>query len=182
MRDTHLDTIETPQTVHEQPKTQKPGELVFAGLVTAASLFLLWSAYGISGFKSLSSPGVVPMATTAVMVVTALIILIRTARRPRNAELTLKADIVPVRVIAFIVMLALVGLAFKPLGFLPTAAIFLVIAMKYLGEKGWLHTITIAIGSLIGVWIVFRLVFTVLLPTGFVPEAEIIQFFRNLIF
>jgi putative tricarboxylic transport membrane protein len=30
------------------------------------------------------------------------------------------------------------------------------------------------------IWLVFRLVFTVLMPPGIVPEAKILQFFRNL--
>ena len=34
---------------------------------------------------------------------------------------------------------------------------------------------------LIVVWLIFRIVFTVLMPAGIVPEGEIIQVFRNLI-
>ena len=30
------------------------------------------------------------------------------------------------------------------------------------------------------IWLVFRIVFTVLMPAGIVPEAEFIQIFRNL--
>jgi hypothetical protein len=39
----------------------------------------------------------------------------------------------------------------------------------------------VALGSLILIWIVFRVVFTVLLPSGILPEAEFIQFFRSLL-
>ena len=55
-------------------RTRRPGEGVFTLVLAAISLFLLWSAYGISGFEALSSPGALPMATAATMVVTALII------------------------------------------------------------------------------------------------------------
>ena len=48
--------------------TRRPGELVFNLFLFLASLFLFYSAYGISGFEALSSPGMVPMATTAVMI------------------------------------------------------------------------------------------------------------------
>ena len=61
----------TPGSYIEQ---RRPGELGFSVFLTLASLFLLYNAYGISGFKALSSPGSVPMATTLVMAVSAFIV------------------------------------------------------------------------------------------------------------
>ena len=159
---------------------RRPGELGFAIFLTLASLFLLYSAYGISGFKALSSPGSVPMATTLVMAVSALIVALRTARLSRVAHETLSKDILPVMVILFIGFLIIFGLLLKPLGFVLTAALFLIVAIKVLARKGWGYTLFVALGSLVVVWIVFRVVFTVLLPAGILPEAEFIQFFRNL--
>jgi hypothetical protein len=54
-----------------EPDRRRPGELGFALALVAASLALLWNAYGIAGFEALSSPGAIPMATSFVMVVTA---------------------------------------------------------------------------------------------------------------
>ncbi|HAV07647.1 MAG TPA: tripartite tricarboxylate transporter TctB family protein, partial [Rhodobacteraceae bacterium] len=45
---------------------------------------------------------------------------------------------------------------------------------------GWLWVVTVALSSLLVIWLIFRIVFTVLMPAGVVPEAEIIQVFRNL--
>lgn len=159
---------------------RRPGELGFAIFLTLASLFLLYSAYGISGFKALSSPGSVPMATTLVMVVSAVIVALRTSRLSRVAHETLSKDILPIMVILFIGFLIIFGLLLKPLGFVLTAALFLIVAIKVLARKGWGYTLTVALGSLVVIWIVFRVVFTVLLPAGILPEAEFIQFFRNL--
>jgi putative tricarboxylic transport membrane protein len=159
---------------------RRPGELGFAIFLTIASLFLLYSAYGISGFEALSGAGSVPMATTLIMAVSALIVALRTARLNKVAHETLAKDIMPVMVILFIGFLVVFGLLLKPLGFVLTAALFLTVAIKVLSRKGWGYTLTVALGSLVVIWIVFRVVFTVLLPAGILPEAEFIQFFRNL--
>lgn len=160
---------------------RRPGELSFAVFLSVASLFLLYSAYGISGFESLSAPGAVPMATTLVMAISALVVTVRTAQRPLVSTETLGKDILPPKVVVFIGFLILFGLLLKPLGFVLTAAIFLVVAIKLLAHKGWSYTLAVALGSLVIIWIVFRVVFTVLLPAGLLPEAEFIQFFRNLV-
>ena len=159
---------------------RRPGELGFAIFLTLASLYLLFEAYGISGFEALSAPGAIPMATTAVMAVSALIIVIRTAPLPRVTSESIRQDILPMLVIAFIALLIVFGLLLKPLGFLPTALLFLVASIKLLARKGWGYTIAVSVGSLVLIWIVFRVVFTVLLPAGIVPEAEFLQFLRNI--
>lgn len=159
---------------------RRPGELGFAIFLTIASLFLLYHAYGISGFKALSGAGSVPMATTFVMVISALIVALRTSRQERVAGETLAKDILPVLVITFIGFLIVFGLLLKPLGFVLTAALFLTVSIKVLARKGWGYTLVVSLGSLVVIWIVFRVVFTVLLPAGVLPEAEFIQFFRNL--
>jgi putative tricarboxylic transport membrane protein len=54
------------------------------------------------------------------------------------------------------------------------------VSIKVLARKGWGYTLAVSLGSLVVIWIIFRVVFTVLLPAGILPEAEFIQFFRNL--
>jgi hypothetical protein len=158
---------------------RRPGELIFGALMVIGSLVLLWNAYGISGFEALSAPGTVPMATTAVMVVTSAIILLRDLRLPRVAGESMAKDILPGVVLIIALMLVAYGFLLQPLGFLPTSALFLIAALKLLARRGWLWTVSISIGSLLLVWIIFRIVFSVLMPAGIVPEAELIQAFRN---
>lgn len=159
---------------------RRPGELVFAGLMLLASLGLLISAYGISGFEALSGAGSVPMATTFVMVVASFVVLLKTAKLPLDRAETLARDILPPTVVLFAAALVLYGILLKPLGFLPTSALFLIVAIKYLAKRGWLWTLGVSLGSLIAIWLIFRIVFSVLMPAGILPEAEFIQFFRDL--
>ena len=159
---------------------RRPGELGFAVFLTLASLYLLYDAYGISGFEALSAPGAIPMATTFVMAISAAIIVVRTAPLPKVTSESFRNDILPFLVVAFIGLLIVFGILLKPLGFLPTALLFLIVAIKLLAKRGWGYTLAVSIGSLVVIWIVFRVVFTVLLPAGIVPEAEFLQLIRNI--
>ena len=145
-----------------------------------ASAVLLWQAYDIAGFRRLSSPGAIPMAATGAMLVCAVLVLWQTARRPRTTDETLRIAVFPSPVILMAVMLLAYGLLLKPLGFLPTSALFLFAAIKLLSGRSLLFSATVALLSLALIWLVFRLVFTVLMPPGIVPEAEIVQVFRNM--
>ncbi len=160
--------------------SRRPGELVFTILMTLGSAALLWNAYGIAGFEALSSPGAIPMATAGVMLISSLIILVKTAKLKLVETETLTKDILPWLVLTMFVLLVAFGVALKPLGFIPTAAIFLILSMKLMARRSWPVTIVIALGSLVVIWLIFRIVFTVLLPAGIVPEAEFIQMFRAL--
>lgn len=163
-----------------EPDKRRPGELVFAAVMLIASLVLLWNAYGIAGFEALSSPGAIPMATSFVMLVTAAIVVVKTARLPLDLTETVARDILPPVVLIFAALLIAYGLLLRPLGFLPTSALFLIVAIKLLSKRSWGWTVLISVSSLIGIWLIFRIVFSVLMPAGIVPEAEFIQFFRNL--
>lgn len=160
---------------------RRPGEALFAVFLVAASAALLWSAYGISGFRALSAPGSVPMATTAVMLGASLVVLIRTLRLPKITSETVTRDVLPLTVIVLALMLVAYGVLLQPLGFLPTSALFLIGAIKFLSRRSWRFTLIVALSSLVIIWLVFRIVFTVLMPPGLVPEAEFIQIFRDLL-
>ncbi|MCA2013542.1 tripartite tricarboxylate transporter TctB family protein [Cereibacter sphaeroides] len=162
------------------PEFRRPGELAFAVFLALASAGLLFSAYDIAGFRALSSPGAIPMATTAAMLVTALLVLWKTARQPKTGDETLRIAVFPASVIAMAVLLIGYALLLKPLGFLPTSALFLFIAIKLLSGRSIVFTGVVTLASVIGIWLIFRIVFTVLMPAGIVPEAEIIQIFRDL--
>lgn len=159
---------------------RRPGEAAFAVVLLLGSLALLWNAYGISGLQALSAPGTVPMVTTFVMVLTSGIVLARTLRLPRSDGETVARDILPLRIVLFVGLLVAYALAPKPLGFLPTSALFLLLSVRFLSGRGWGWSLAVSAGSLLVIWLVFRIVFTVLLPAGIVPEAEFIQIFRDL--
>ncbi|KJZ18514.1 tripartite tricarboxylate transporter TctB family protein [Loktanella sp. S4079] len=162
---------------------RRPGELVFAAFLVLASIGLLHSAYGIEnpfGPNGLSAPRSIPLAATFAMVVSAAIVLFKTAKLPLDRAETLAKDILPPMVLLFALMLVIYGALMQPLGFLPTSGLFLFIAIKLLAKRSLLWTATVSLGSLIVIWLIFRIVFSVLMPAGIVPEAEFIQFFRDL--
>ncbi|WP_068111741.1 tripartite tricarboxylate transporter TctB family protein [Tropicimonas marinistellae] len=162
---------------------RRPGELAFAAFLLLASLGLLWSAFGIEnpfGPNGLSSPRSIPVATTLAMAVAAAIVFLTTVRLPLDNAESFAKDILPGVVLLFVVFLVAYGLLLRPLGFLPTSALFLVASIKILAKRGWLWTLGVSLGSLLVIWLIFRIVFTVLMPAGIVPEAEFIQFFRGL--
>ncbi|MCA8880791.1 MAG: tripartite tricarboxylate transporter TctB family protein [Rhodobacteraceae bacterium] len=163
------------------PDMRRPGEAVFDAVILVASLALLWSAYDISGFEALSAPGTVPMMTTLVMVITAGLVLYRSIRLPIDGRETVKHDILPFYVIVLTLLLVGYAVLLVPLGFLPTSALFLILAIKLLWQRSWLVTFGVSAFALVLIYLVFRIVFTVLMPTGIVPEAEMIQWIRNLL-
>lgn len=162
------------------PEKRKPGEMAFAIFLALASLYLFYNAFGISGFTALSGAGAIPMATTFAMGVAAIITLWRTARLPVDPAMTFKSDILPIRVAVIAAFLILYAIALKPIGFLPTSAVFLIASIKYLGRRSWMFSIGIGLFSLFAIYLVFRIVFTVLMPAGIVPEGEMLAFIRNL--
>ena len=168
-----------PEGALPEPGTRRPGETLFAILFVALSAVLLWQAYGISGFDALSGPGTVPMATTAVMVLTAGLVLAQTLRRPLDPGETVRQDILPAAVLLVAAMIGAYAALLVPLGFLPTSALFLIAAVKLLGRRGWAFTLAVSLGSLLIVYLVFRIVFTVLMPAGIVPEGQMLQWVRD---
>lgn len=163
------------------PSLRRPGEATFAAFFVTLSLVMLWAAHDISGFAALSAPGSVPMATTLVMAVTSILVLARTLRRPADPAGSLRRDVLPAVLLIMAGMLLGYALLLRPFGFLPTSALFLIAAIKLLSRRGWGFTLATSLGSLLAIYLVFRIVFTVLMPAGIVPEGQMIQWFRDLI-
>lgn len=159
---------------------RRPGETLFMAILAAVSLVLLWSAYTISGFGELSAAGTMPMVFTAVMSVTAIADLVRTIRKKRMSDETVARDILPLTVVAVILLIAGYALLLKPVGFLPTSVVFLFLAISLLSRRGPFFAAWTTLVSVALIYVIFRLVFTVLMPEGIVPEGEIIAAVRNL--
>ena len=160
---------------------RRPGEALFAGFFLLLGLVMLWSAYGISGLGQLSAPGTVPMATTLVMALTAGVVLVSTLRRAPDRHESLRRDILPGLILLMVGLLALYAALLVPLGFLPTSLLFLIAAIKLLSGRGWGFAILVALLSLVVIYLIFRIVFTVLMPPGIVPEGQILQWVRDLL-
>lgn len=165
---------------------RRPGEATFAVLMLIFSLAALYQAYRISGFSALSSPGSFPMAAASIMTVAALVSLLNTlatpaaSRQGRSLAGAFLHEITPKVVILFVAVIAVFAATLETLGFLLAAYLFLTVSIWLLYRRGPLVSLLVALGAVIGVYIVFRLVFKVVLPEGLVPEREIMAWIEDL--
>lgn len=150
-----------------------PGEIVFVILLLAFSAFLLWSAYGISGFESLTAAGTYPMVTTGVMLLSGIVILFQSLKTPREdgeAGASPAAQFVrrltPGLIVAF--TLATIGymLLLEPLGFVLSSYLFLVLAMGILGSRRIVLNLGVSALALGCIYVVFKTIFAVSMPAG----------------
>ena len=154
-------------------RARLPGEFVFILLLLAASAFLLWASVGISGFTSFTSAGASPMGAAAVMVVCAVTGAGQAGRTRRESPADgespaahFRRRVAPPLVVWVLVVLSLYMLSMERIGFVPASYLFLVVAMRLLGERRWLYNLGIAALALVAIYLVFQLAFTVVLPTG----------------
>lgn len=156
------------------PNRQRlPGELSFMVVLLLASLFLLWTAYGISRFESLTSAGAFPMFAASVMVVCAVLILrdaARSAPTAGQAGESLAAQFVrrltPPVVVGFTAAIALYMAFLQSLGFLLASYLFLVVSMALLGSRRWGLNLLVSAVVLAAIYVIFQTVFSVVLPSG----------------
>ena len=151
-------------------RTRRPGEYVFSVALLAFSLFAAWQAWRISGFSSLSSAGVFPMIATFTMAVSGVFIVAEAVRARPEAEggsvRALAAEIAPLRLVVFAVLIVAYMLALEPAGFIVSSFLFLFLGMSFLYRKSVLVNLAASAGSLVVIYIVFRHVFSVVLPEG----------------
>jgi putative tricarboxylic transport membrane protein len=155
------------------PRERLPGELVFAGLMLLLSAFLLWTAHGISGFKSLTSAGSFPMAAAATMLLCSLVVAVQSVKaRPADAA---SAESLPRRFLRRIappvllwstLAIVIYMLTLEWLGFIVGSSAFLLVTMFILGERRWLRMLLVSALSLAAIYVVFQTAFSVVLPTG----------------
>lgn len=149
------------------------GEIVFTVLLAAVSIFMLWTAYGISGFTSLTSAGAFPMVATAVMVLTALATVVHTLRetptesRPgESGAAKFVRELAPPVLVGFTVAIAVYMALLDRLGFVVASYLFLVVSMFLLGGRRIVLNLVVSALSLAAIYLIFQTVFAVVLPKG----------------
>lgn len=155
------------------PRFRLPGELAFSLVLLAFSLFMLWQAYAISKFESLSSAGAFPMFATFVLVVTGLMIAGDAARaKPLsgNAGESLVQQFVrqitPGVFVMFVIAIAAYMVLLEYLGFVVSSYLFLVVSMRLLGSEKWVINLGVSALSLAAIYVIFQTAFSVVLPAG----------------
>jgi putative tricarboxylic transport membrane protein len=135
--------------------------LALAGVGVALALLARPIPIGTVGAPG---PGLLPTALGLSLIVLGLLAAVR-ARVERSTE--------PVPVLeprAVVTMLALGGAvaAFEPLGFLPTALLFLTVLFRALGA-GWRKAVLLGVAIGGGAWLLFERALSVQLPAGIMP-------------
>ena len=155
-----------------EKKNRLPGELTFNALLLLVSVFLLFKAYGISGFESITSAGMFPMLSALVMVITAALTLRQTRKavNDRCVGETLRQQFVrqisPAVFVSFTLAVFVFMFLLTRLGFVLSAYLFLVMAMRLLGSTRWLFNAFLSAMSLSVVYLIFHTIFSVVLPKG----------------
>lgn len=147
---------------------KRPGERMFVIVLTVFSVVALWQAYRISGFKSLSEPGVFPMLAAGTMLVSGLFIL-RDTFRSKSHTVQRPGFFKTILQPRLIIIIALVGLyiALMPwLGFIVASGLFLFVCIQYLWRRNILISMVLTLFSLGCIHVIFRVVFQVVLPKG----------------
>jgi putative tricarboxylic transport membrane protein len=149
------------------------GEIVFTVLLALLSAFMLWTAYGISGFSSLTSAGAFPMVATGVMVLTGIANIVHTlreepsARQPgESAPRQFVRELTPPMLVGFAIAITAYMLLLERLGFVVASYLFLVVSMWLLGSRRIVLNLVVAALSLGAIFVVFHTVFSVVLPKG----------------
>lgn len=151
------------------PRDLRPGEIVFALALLAFSLVAFHQAYGISGFSGLATGGVMPMLVAGIMIVSGLAILRDVFGRRGVARASLAegiAFLLPARVLMVAGLLVLYAAAIPWIGFMTASGVFLFVSIALLWRRNLLWTGVITFISILSIYVIFRLVFQVVLPTG----------------
>lgn len=153
---------------HKNKPALRPGEFFFVTLITGFSVVALWQAYEISRFTGLSTPGIFPMLAAGTMLVSALFILNDSLTR-RNIQSNpdhVKVHVLTWRVVAVIALVAAYVLAMPYIGFMLSSAVFLFVSFLYLWRKSAGISILLTSGTLLAIYLIFRILFHVVLPRG----------------
>ncbi|MDR7149780.1 putative tricarboxylic transport membrane protein [Hydrogenophaga palleronii] len=154
-------------------RSRLPGQIAFTVMLLMFSVFMLWTAYGISGFESLTSAGSFPMLATAVMVITGLVNVMQALREtPSPAQegeslpRQFMRQLTPGVLIGFTLAIVAYMLALEWVGFLLSSYVFLVISMWLLGSRRIVLNLVVSALSLGAIYMIFQTVFSVVLPSG----------------
>lgn len=155
------------------PRERLPGERIFALLMLVFSAFMLWSSFGISGFKSTTSAGAFPMAASATMLVCSLIALVQTLKAPaavaqpgETALLHFRRRVAPGVIVWTTVAIFGYMLTLEWLGFIVSSYLYLLVNMRILGERRWGISALASALVLAAIYVVFQTAFSVVLPAG----------------
>ena len=146
------------------------GERTFCVLLLIFSVAVLYQAYLISGFSSISSPGAFPLGVSVVMLIAALRVLHELRGKPRQEQgwaasaRRFRHEHLPRHIVVFTLLAAAYLAAIQWLSFYVSTFAFLMITIVYL-RRGKVLSALLASGlSILAIYLLFTLAFSVYLP------------------
>ncbi len=156
----------------------KPGEKILAFIFLIFSIVILFLSYGISGFKSMSSPGSFPMIVSVVLLISAIFIVRDVLRKNKDSREekqestanTLKL-LFPHTVIIFIFVSFLYVFLLQKITFLYATILYIIFLGVYFNNKKFKFDLkeifkigAISLATTIIVYFIFQKIFNVMLP------------------
>lgn len=149
-------------------------EQVFNFLLLAFSCYFLNQAFHITEDSSLGSSASIPIMAFSVMVVASAITLVKSlfgeVARPEK---------IPKAIFLVLLMILLYSLFIEQIGFLISSLVFIGVLVFFIHGARLITSFSIALLVVLATYLIFRIVFTVLLPEGVVPEREILFFLKE---
>ena len=138
-------------------------DTILGALAVIAGLLLLWASFFIptSGFVTTLSAQFFPRVLAGVMVILGGLLL----ARPRSD--TLQGALAPLataRFAGFVLATAFYLIAFPSVDFRLGTALFLLAGIVLMGARKPLELVLVPVLGALGMWIIFRFGFTILLP------------------
>ncbi|MCJ7499327.1 tripartite tricarboxylate transporter TctB family protein [bacterium] len=155
----------------KEKRNLREGETVFCLLLSALSVFALYQAFGISGFSSVSSPGVFPMLSTGVMVVS-LALVIFGNRKLKVQGVTGFADelrtaarmVLPRVILIYIGIILIYMVTIEPLHFIASSFLFMFTSITVLKGGGLVRSLLVSAVMLACIYLIFHFFFRIVLP------------------
>jgi putative tricarboxylic transport membrane protein len=145
-------------------RAARPGARALSGLLLITAGAVIAEGVRLDGLASPSSAGAFPVLAGLVMAVCAIAIGLGRVRAGFGVATAQPA--LPGRVALVMALLVAFAAALPYLGFHLAAFVFLAVAIRLLRGHGTLHAVLVAAVSVAAIHVVFRLVFSVLLPEG----------------
>ncbi len=146
------------------------GERTFCILLVVFSLFVLYQAYLISGFSSISSPGAVPLGAGAVLLIAAVRVLWELRGKPTHGESWAASakrfshEHFPRHIVVFTLLSVAYLAVIQWASFYVSTFAFLMLSIVYL-RRGKVLSALVASGiSVLAIYLLFTLAFSVYLP------------------
>lgn len=146
------------------------GERTFCVLLVIFSLFVLHQAYLISGFSSISSPGAFPLGAGTVLLIAAVRVLWELRGKPTHGEGWVASakrfshEHFPRHIVVFTLLSVAYLAVIQWASFYVSTFVFLMLSIVYL-RRGKVLSALMASGiSVLAIYLLFTLAFSVYLP------------------